>query len=457
MNHRLNRREFLKASSLALVGAALPSLTSCTTTTASRSARPPPSGRVNLGVIGFGTITHDTIMNFLGNPKVQVVAVADPVSNLGNYGYEGELRGGRLYGQQRIEEYYAGDMTGGSFSGCKPYEDFRTMLDREDLDAVYIATPDHWHCAIALQAVRKGIHIYGQKPLALTVGEGRRIANAVKSSGVIWQTGSQQRSSAYFRLACEYVRNGRLGRVKQITVGLPGGRSDWSGLASRNQPEKPPSELNYDLWLGPAPERPYVPALLQLNWRHNWDYSGGMITDWGAHHLDIVQWALDKDSSGPMSIENVRADLPPQSEIYNTPTTYSFDAVYADGTRVNVSDANPNGILFEGENGKSIFVSRDKLQFEPADLRLEKIRPEEVHLYESKVHEYNFVECIYSRQPTVAPAEASHRAITISHLANIAIRLGRTKLQWNPATETVVNDSAANAMLTRPMRKKYAV
>jgi predicted dehydrogenase len=455
MNHPLNRRDFIKASTLAVAGVALPSLTSCTTPT--RSARPAPSGRVNLGVIGFGTIAHDTIMNFLGDPRVQVVAVADPVTDLGNYGYEGELRGGRLYGKQRIENYYAGELSGGSFSGCTAYEDFRRMLDREDLDAVYIATPDHWHCAIAIQAARKGIHIYGQKPLALTVQEGRRISDTVKSTGVIWQTGSQQRSSAYFRTACEYVRNGRLGRVRKITVGLPGGRSDWSGLASRNRPEKPPRELNYDLWLGPAPERPYIPALSQLNWRHNWDYSGGMITDWGAHHLDIVQWALDKDSSGPVAIENVVATLPPQSEIYNTPTNYNFDAVYADGTRVNVSDAHPNGILFEGEGGKSIFVSRDKLQFEPVELRQERIQPEEIHLYESKVHESNFVDCIFSRQPTAAPAETSHRTITISHLANIAIRLGRTKLQWDPSTEQVVNDAAANAMLSRPMRKPYAV
>src|SRR5882724_2188753 len=381
MKYRMNRREFLQTSALALAGAALPSLTSCAASGGVR--RPAPSARLNLGVIGFGTIANDTIMNYLGDPRVQVVAVADPVTELPNYGYEGELRGGRLVGQRKVEEYYAQQSPTGKFSGCKPYEDFRTMIDREDLDAVYIATPDHWHCAIALHAAGKGKHIYGQKPLALTIGEGRRISNAVKSAGVTWQTGSQQRSSAFFRSACEFVRNGRLGRVQHITVGLPGGRTDWSKLAARNKPEKPPWELNYDLWLGPAPERAYVPALLQLNWRHNWDFSGGMITDWGAHHLDIVQWALDKDSSGPVLIENIEADLPDQSELYNTPTHFAFDAVYADGTRVNVSDRNENGIHFEGEGGKSIFVSREKFQFTPAELRREKIRPEEIHLYES--------------------------------------------------------------------------
>jgi predicted dehydrogenase len=455
MKSHLNRRDFIRASAVALAGAALPALTSCSTTT--RSARPAPSGRINVGVIGFGTIAHDTIMNFLGDPRAQVVAVADPVSNLGNYGYEGELRGGRLYGQQRVEEFYAEESLSGSFSGCKPYEDFRVMLDREDLDAVYIATPDHWHCAIAVQAARMGKHIYGQKPLALTVEEGRRIADTVKSTGIVWQTGSQQRSSAYFRTACEFVRNGRLGRIQRIVVGLPGGRSDWSGLAARNRPEKPPRELNYDLWLGPAPERPYTPALLQLNWRHNWDYSGGMITDWGAHHIDIVQWALNQDAGGPVLIENVQAELPPQTDLYNTPPHYKFDVVYGDGTRMSVSDTNPNGILFEGENGKSIFVSRDTIQINPTELRAEKIRPDEIRLYESKVHERNFLDCIVNRQPTAAPAEASHRSITISHLANIAIRLGRSSLRWDPVSERIVDDVAGNAMLSRPMRKEYAV
>ena len=452
---RLNRREFIQASALAVAGAALPSLTSCSTAGSGR--RPAPSARLNLGVIGFGTIAHDTIMNFLGDPRVQVVAVADPVSNLGNYGYEGERRGGRLVGQQRVEQFYAEDSPRGTFSGCKPYEDFRTMLDREDLDAVYIAAPDHWHCAMAVMAAARGKHIYGQKPLALTVAEGRRIADTVKAAGIVWQTGSQQRSSANFRTACEYVRNGRLGRIQRITVGLPGGHKDWSGLASRNRPETPPPELNHDLWLGPAPERPYIPALLQLNWRHNWDYSGGMITDWGAHHLDIVQWALNQDAGGPSRIEITHADLPPPTALYNTASHFTFDAVYADGTRVNISDANPNGILFEGEGGKSILVSRDQLLFTPGEMRRERIRPDEIRLYESKVHEANFVDCILEKRPTIAPAEASHRAITVSHLANIALRLGRSKLAWDPVNEKFVDDAAANAMLSRPMRQAYAV
>jgi hypothetical protein len=253
------------------------------------------------------------------------------------------------------------------------------------------------------------------------------------------------------------VRNGRLGKLEKITVGLPGGHTNWSTLANRTKPETPPKELDYDLWLGPAPERPYTPALLQLNWRHNWDFSGGMITDWGAHHLDIVQWALGMDNSGPVRLENIKAKLPPQTDLYNTPPEYAFDIVYANGVRVSVSNQHTEGIRFDGEGGKSIFVKRDKLEFKPDTLRTEKIRDGEVRLYESKVQEYNFVDCVYSAKAPISPPETSHRAITISHLANIAIRLGRTSVRWNPATERFVDDPAADAYLSRPMRKAYAV
>lgn len=448
----LNRRRFLQGSAAAALGLTLPSCTSV------RSAkRPAPSQRVNLALIGFGTIAHSTTPNFLSDERVQIVAIADPVSDLPNYSYQGELRGGRLVGQKLVEAHYAQQAAGGAFKGCRVYEDFRDMLDREDIDAININTPDHWHCAVAIHAARRGKHIYGQKPLALTVQEGRRMADEVARAGVTWQTGSQQRSTEYFRTAAEFIRNGRLGKLQGIKIGLPGGHKDWSQLGARNKPEPPPRELAYDLWLGPAPLRPYIPALCQLNWRHNWDYSGGMISDWGAHHMDIMQWALGMDATGPVAIENIKAALPPQAELYNTPTEYSFDVVYANGIRANVSDQHPNGLLFEGENGRSIFVSREKLEMTPAELRREKLRDDEVHLYKSRLHERNFVDCIYDGKPSITPVEVAHRSITIAHLANIAIRLGRGKLAWNPATEQVVGDPTANSMLSRPMRAAYAI
>ncbi|MSU51044.1 MAG: Gfo/Idh/MocA family oxidoreductase [Opitutus sp.] len=459
MKTPMNRRDFLKTSAaVAAAGWALPSLTSCAGPSVARVRRPKPSDRINVGMIGFGTIAHESSMNFLGDARVQMVAVADPVSDLPNYGYKGELRGGRLVGQKKIEEFYAQQTKGGKFSGCRVYEDFRVMLDKEDLDAVYIATPDHWHCAAAVIAAGKGKHIYGQKPLAVTVEEGRRIADAVQAAGVTWQTGSQQRSSAFFRTACEYVRNGRLGKLRRITVGLPDkGHNDWSGLGKRKAPETPPKEVNYDLWLGPAPERPYCPALMPLNWRHNWDFSGGSVTDWGAHHFDIVQWALGMDDSGPVLIENVVAKLPPQTDLYNTPTSYSFEVVYANGVRLFVNSAAEEGIRFEGEGDKSIFVKRNKIEIKPESLRLDKIRDGEIRLYESKVQEWNFIDCVYSGKPTISQPSFSHRAITIAHAANIAIRLGRSSVRWNPATERFVDDPAADRLLSRPMRKAYAV
>ena len=412
---------------------------------------------MTLGIIGFGTIANGTAKNFLRDDRVQVVAVADPVSDLGNYGYKGELRGGHLFGQQTVDAYYAEWRKSGGYQGCRAYEDFREMIAREDLDAVYIATPDHWHCAATIIAAGKGRHIYGQKPLSLTIAEGRRMARAVAEAGVTFQTGSQQRSSIHFRTACEFVRNGRIGKVREVKIGFGSGHTDWSGLASRNQPEPVPPQLNYDLWLGPAPERRYVPALQQVNWRHNWDFSGGWLTDWGAHHLDILQWALGEDAGGPVRVENVVATLPPENDLYNTPTAFSFDAVYASGVRANVSNENRHGLLFEGEDGKSIFVARGVLEMTPAELRRQKIEPGEIHLYESRQHERNFIDCVYSGQAPIAPVEAGHRSITIAHLANIAIRLGRSSLPWNPVTETIPGDAAANAMLSRPMRAAYAV
>lgn len=457
----INRREFLRGTALTTAGLfTVPSLlTSCATApSASVSARRPAAAdRVALGVIGFGTIAHGTVRNFLADERVQVVAVADPVSDLPNYGYQGSMRGGRLVGQSIVEAYYAEWEKSGAYRGCKVYEDFREMLEREDLDAVYVATPDHWHCAATLLAARRGKHVYGQKPLSLTVAEGRRMARAVQDAGITFQTGSQQRSSAYFRTACEFIRNGRIGRVQHVKIGFSGGHTDWSRLASRKQPEPVPPELNFDLWLGPASSRPYAPALLQLNWRHNWDFSGGLVTDWGAHHLDILQWALDADAGGPVRIENVVATLPAQTDLYNTPTAFAFDVVYANGVRANVSDAHRNGLHFEGEDGRSIFVARGVLEMTPDELRRQKIEPGEIHLYESRLHERNFVDCVYSAQAPIAPVEVGHRSISIAHLANIAIRLGRTSLAWDPVTETIPGDAAANAMLSRPMRKDYAV
>ena len=343
---------------------------------------------------------------------------------------------------------------GTHYRGCRAYEDFRDLLDNEDVDAVNISTPDHWHAVMAVYCANRKKHVYGQKPLAVTVDEGRKMVQAVNRNKITWQTGSQQRSESYFREAVEFVRNERIGKLKTIQIGLPGGHSDWNQMSDRQAAEPVPDGLNYDLWEGPAPHRDYRPALLPLNWRHNFDYSGGMITDWGAHHVDIAQWAMSMDESGPIRIDNIKAELPESSAIYNTTPRFHFECTYANGVKMIVTDTSENtqGILFEGEGDKSIFVKRGEIKMNPYELRRERIQDSEIRVYKSTNHIADFLDGIKTGKRTAAPIEASHRSISICHLANIAIRLGRDSLDWDPKRERVINDDAANKMLSRPIR-----
>ncbi|MCB1122711.1 MAG: Gfo/Idh/MocA family oxidoreductase, partial [Verrucomicrobiae bacterium] len=400
---------------------------------------------------------YNTVPGFLNNDGVQVVAVADPNRYSGQYGYQGERVGGRFAGVNLVNEHYAKDTGLTKYQGCNAYEDFRELIDSEDVDAVNISTPDHWHAVIAIYCAKKKIHVYGQKPLAVTIEEGRAMANAVAKYGITWQTGSQQRSESQFREAVEFVRNGRIGNLKTILVKIPWGHSDWNQMANRKDPESVPPGLNYDLWEGPAPHRDYRPALLPLNWRHNFDYSGGMITDWGAHHVDISQWAMDMDESGPELVEINYADLPRPDAVYNTATKFSFTCTYKSGVKMTVQDRgeDDNGITFKGDNGKSIFVRRGSIMMDPIDLRRERIQPHEYHAYKSTDHVGNFIDCIHSGEKTVAPIEAAHRTISICHLANIAIRLGRKSLRWDPKKERIIDDVEANKRLSRPIRGKW--
>lgn len=445
----LSRRNFLAASA---AGIFVPTIIPASAL--GLGGRPAPSNRINVACFGFGTIAHNTVTGFLRDDRVQIVAMADPNRRSGNYGYSGEKEGGRIIGMQVVNEYYAQAEGRTHYRGCRAYEDFRDLLDNEDVDAVNISTPDHWHAVLAVYCANRKKHIYGQKPLAVTVDEGRKMVQAVNRNKVTWQTGSQQRSDSYFREAVEFVRNERIGKLKTIRIGLPGGHSDWNQMSDRTAAEPVPDGLNYDLWEGPAPHRDYRPALLPLNWRHNFDYSGGMITDWGAHHVDIAQWAMDMDGSGPIRIDNIKAELPDSSALYNTASKFHFECTYANGVKMIVTDKseNPQGILFEGEDDKSIFVNRGEIKMTPYELRRERIQDSEIRVYKSTNHVADFIDGIENRKRTAAPIEASHRSISICHLANIAIRLGRDSLEWDPKRERVINDDAANKMLSRPIR-----
>jgi predicted dehydrogenase len=455
---QISRRNFIHAASSLLVAPTIISSGCCSIKTA---RHPLPSEKLNVGFIGYGTMAHDNIGNFLNNDNVQVVSVADPVSECGGYGYRAERQGGREPCVRRVNEFYAAKLSRPEWKGCSSYCDYRDMLDQEDLDAVVISTPDHWHAMQVITAARKGLHIYGQKPMSLCITEGRAMADTVREAGVTFQVGSQQRSDNYFRMACEFVRNGRLGKIQRIEVGLPGGHKLFGksgAAASKRALPKAPEYIDFDMWLGPARERPFIPAIHNpLVWRNNLDYSGGMITDWGAHHFDIVQWALGRDNSGPVLLENLQSNMPDANKIFNTAANYSFEYVYDDGVRVFVSSRFPNGIRFVGEDGKEIFVKRGKLEMKPQSLIREKIGEDEINLYRSGQHERNFIDCIYSGQPTITTCEIGHRSITIAHLANIALRLKRKQLKWNPVDERCIGDDDADKLKTAPVRDAWAV
>jgi len=341
------------------------------------------------------------------------------------------------------------------------FNDFRKVLERDDIQIVLTTTPDHWHTLINVAAANAGKDIYAEKPLTLTVDEGHHVINAVRKSKIVLQTGTQQRSSARFRLACELVRNGRLGRLKQITVWLP------AGLREGPFPAKPvPPELNWDFWQGQTPKVDYVPQRCHLTFRYWYDYSGGTMTDWGAHHNDIARWAIGLD--GPVSIEGTPTTQP-ISGGYTAFSDYEVTYTYANGVRHTVKttrddsiyggvvneNGQRNGLKFEGSNGW-IWVNRDEIEASDDALLNAPLPASATRLYVSNDHMGNFFDCIRSRKAPVADVETGHRSASMCHLGVISMRLGR-KLAWDPAREEFTGEGAheANKMLTRPMRKPF--
>lgn len=345
--------------------------------------------------------------------------------------------------------------------GVDAVADFREVLARDDVDAVIIATPDHWHATTALAAMQAGKAVYVEKPLTLTIDEGRVLADAARRYRAVLQVGSQQRSDEKFLLACELVRNGRLGELKNVWVEIPtrgGSDAPWS-------PRPVPAELDYDMWLGPAPWAPYHPHRCHYRFRFVSDYSGGDVTNWGAHQLDIAQWALGADDAGPVEVEG-------RGKRYSTGLHDAFfdvhvDFAYACGATVQLRSGDAvkydgNGVRFEGTEGW-IYVTRDKLEAEPKSLLTTAIGPGEVRLLPDfaetgDTHMGNWLHAIRTRRPDAlrVPAEVGHRSATVCHLANIAMELDRP-LQWDPAAEAFVNDDEANRMRSRPMREPWRV
>jgi predicted dehydrogenase len=443
----MRRREFLKsAGALASAPLFIPA------SALGRDGNIAPSNRISMGVIGTGNQGTGDMQGFLGDKRVQVVAVCDVNRETPGY-WEGAIAG-REPARVRVEWHYARDKRAGSYKGCTAYEDFREVIARKDIDSVLIALPDHWHSIPVIEAARAGKDIYGEKPLSLTIAEGRAMCAAVKANNRIFQCGSQQRSDLRFRKACEIVRNGGIGKLKTVTCGLPGGTPDLGKTGDRQDPEPVPDGFNYDLWLGPAPAAPYAPARCFVNFRWILDYSGGQITDWGGHHPDIAQWGMGTVLTGPVAIRNGQAQWA-KEKLWNTATDYYFEAIYENEVKLVVSSRVRGGVTFEGSDGQ-VWVNRGGIETSPMSLLDYEPGPNEVRLYRSDNHYRNFIDCVNSRQEPIAPIEQAHRSISIAHLGNISLRLGRD-LRWDPKQERVLDDDAANQMLSRPMRKPWAI
>ncbi len=427
----ISRRRFLKTVTGTAVGTiAFPYIVP--SSVFGRDDAVSPSNRITMGHIGVGNQGTWDMRGLLSKPEVQTVAVCDVDKSH------------RDNAKREVDRKYGN-------SDCKTYPDFRNILERDDIDALAIAVPDHWHSIPAIMGARAGKDIYAQKPLARTIREGRAICNAVTRYGIVWQTGSQQRSDWNFRRACELVRNGRIGKVARVEVGLP------TGSSGPNTPVEPvPDGLDWNFWLGPAPWRPYIRFSRNAphrDWRWIMDYSGGQLTDWAGHHIDIAHWGLGLNRTGPVEIEG--RGVYPRDGLYNTPMEYKIKCKYASGVEITVMNEKtiPRGTKWYGEKGW-IHVNRQGLTAEPQSVLDEKIGPDEIHLYESRDHAQNFIDCVKSRKETVAPAEVAHRSISVGLLGEIAM-LTKKRLQWNPEKEIFLNSDEANRMLSRPMRSPW--
>jgi predicted dehydrogenase len=430
----MRRRDFLKTAPFAAAGAAcFPTIVRASAL--GRAGRPAPSDRIVMAGIGFGMQGIPNMRNFLENRDVQWVAVCD-------------VDRGHLEEARRTVDGHYGNRA------CAVTRDFRELFARRDLDAVSIAVPDHWHAIVALSAVRAGLDVYGEKPLTHGLREGRALCDAVRRYGRVWQTGSWQRSVENFHRAAELVRNGRLGRIFQVEVGLPEGHWDFAETFGREAVTPVPEGLDYDLWLGPAPRFPYREAAVHMNWRWNMAFGGGQLMDWVGHHVDIAHWGLGFDTTGPVAVE-ARGEYA-KSGIYDSPVRYRVDATYADGTPLVVAGGYPEiwgGTKWIGERGW-IWVDRGEFRTEPAGLRNDEIGPGEVRLTRSRDHYRDFLDCVRDRALTIAPCEVAHRSASVGHLGVAAMIVGR-KIRWDPATETVSGDPEAERLLALSYRAPW--
>jgi predicted dehydrogenase len=433
---KLHRRQFLQRT-LRTASVAAPLLIPASAL--GRAGRIPPSERIIVGSIGVGNMGFGDMSALMSLPEAQVVAVCDV------------KRAMRVRAKAAVDGHYrSGD--------CATYNDFRELLGRNDLDAVSIATLDSWHVLHALAAVRAGKDVYVEKPLGMSIHEIKVLRDAVHRYGRVFQFGTQQRSSQEFRHACEIVRNGRLGKLHTIKVGVHAGAAERSGLKTY-RPEPVPDGFDYDFWLGPAPWAPYTSArLVYPHWFHISDYSLGYVSGWGIHHIDIAQWGNGTELTGPVEVEG-SAQFPDDDALCDNPLSWNTRMKYANGVELIFTgsgpgfDGVPHGITFEGTDGW-MWVNRGAIDAHPKSLLKERFGPNDIRLPVSTFHQGNFLECVRSRQKTIANIDVAVRSDTVCQLAWCAFQLGR-RLRWDPDAEQFVGDADANRRLTRPLRAPW--
>jgi hypothetical protein len=452
----LSRRQFLRTTLAGVAGVTIVP----TIVPSSVLGADAPSNKIQIGQIGCGRIAHDMDMpGILKHDIARIVAVCDLDSK--------RLQHGKAF----VEGTYAEKLGSDKAVAVKTFSDYRELLRDGHVDAIAVSTPEHWHAELVIAGALAGKDIYVQKPLSMTLVEGRAVSDTVRAQKRAFQIGSQQRSSSQFRIACELVRNGRIGKLHTVKIGLP---VDPSGGSTRDMPVPP--NLNYEMWLGCTPKEPYTEDRVHpqnsLSDRPGWlridSYCLGMITGWGSHHVDIAHWGMGTELTGPIEIEG-RAEFP-KTGLWNVHGPYHIEAKYATGVTMIIDNNFPNGVRFEGDGGW-IFVTRgpEKVTasdpatafgkaLEASDPQIldSKIGPNEIHLYRSNDHHLNWLTSIQTRQPAVTTPEEAHRSTSACILGWIAMKLGR-KLTWDPVKEVFIGDDQANSMRSRPERAPYGI
>jgi predicted dehydrogenase len=434
MTKKSSRREFVKRSAALVAGAVVfPEI--IPSSALGMGGKTAPSNRVVIGSIGTGSQGMSNMNDFLDlKDAVQFVAVCDVDAN-------------RLAKAKETVD------KANRNKDCRIYGDYRELLEKEKLDAISLALPDHWHGIIYTEVANRKINTYGEKPICRTIKDGQTIVNAVKKNKIIWQTGSWQRSQPHFRRGAELAINGRAGKIKYIEVGLPDG---GKGIGTPPIKEVPP-ELNWDMWLGPALKVPYR-GVVHWDWRWILDYSGGQLTDWAGHHIDIANWGAGLEHTGPVEISG--SGVYPAEGIFNVPVEYDFLCKYSNGIEMRVANASKlplgMGTTWHGDLGW-IHVDRgNTISASDPKILNEVIGENEIHLYKSDNHWQNFIDCVRAGSQTIAPVEVAYRAISVGLLGEIAMTTGET-IKWDPDKEEIIGNPRAGKLLSRPYRKPWTV